>query len=178
MPKGVQVPTIPPPGDPGYNPDRFMAHLINLGLREARTVGFGLPLVNALQAIYPDVDRTTLGSAAGIVGQGVRSAITFRDWPANEPIPIEGLPIVPPIFFHGVETERVVALADATFTAAKGQEPITWRVDVNFAEGATLQEIIDLIINRLIQEVESPDLAKIEQTAVNQAVLFFLGRRF
>lgn len=168
----------PEPGEPGYNPSVFFAFGINIGLRLAREVGTGLPLVNALRDRFPDVELSILGDIASTVGQGIKAGTSFAAGPPDAVPMLNAMPVVPPTLIPGGEAERVVVMADMDFSIEQAGNAEEWRVLAGIPEDLTLQEVIDLLTARFIAMYgeDYPDEA--EELAVQHATIFFLGRRY
>lgn len=100
------------PGEPGYDPDRWFQHVVNVGLRLAREAGTGLPLVNALRRRFVGVAQSILGAAATILGQGIRAAARWMLGGPEHTVDLDTLPVAPKGFFGPEEVNRIVGLVD------------------------------------------------------------------
>lgn len=139
------MPEQPPPGEPGYDPDKWFQHVVNVGLRLAREVGTGLSLVNALVGRFAGVPRSILGSAATILGQGIRAAAAWMAGGPDHVVDLTTLPLAPPGFFGPEEVSRIVAVADvAGIDSATGNE--TERTTrINFSEDWSKAAVEDAV---------------------------------
>lgn len=166
------------------SPDERQARLINVGLSLAREVGTGLPLVNALRDRYPDVALGEIGKAAGIIGQGINSALSVKDADPGAAFDLEGLPTIPNSFFGQDESARVSAFADVSFEAfnsdndAQPSEVKTWDVRVDCSEITTFDELLECIESQWEEYVETgPDIT-FNAWRNLQVNLYFMGKRF
>lgn len=178
MPHGANMPSVPDPGDSGFNPSRWAGHLINAGLRAARKVGFGLGLVNELRDEIPIASQAEIGAAASTVGAGVRAAVAARTGDPAAVLDLAAMPRVPLTFFSGEEGERIVSMSDVDFNNKTSGKRETWNVIVNCGEGLTFEELVDCIHAHFAETAfrNYPEVIDIETNL--QINLYFLGRRF
>ncbi len=174
----------PDPLDMG--PDELQALLIGSGLRLARDVGFGLPLVNALREEFPDVELQPIGQAARTVGAGVNAATLLKAGPGGETIDLDIVPKLPNYFFEGYEPERLRVVADVEFdqgpkaAADSDGGRQTWNVVVECGEGITMDELIACIedhFNQMIADWTDPDI-DVNAEINKQINFYFIGKRF
>jgi hypothetical protein len=169
---------IPNPGEPGYNPDRWFQHAVNVGISTARRVGLGLPLVNALRATFADVAIGIIGSIATIIGQGVRAAAA---WMAGEPgylVNPDTLPLAPKGWFGAEEVDRIVGVVDRP-----GINPLTgdtvYHTDkVTMPEDWSKAAIEEIITEAsIIEEDESPLKTWVMDEA-KEAHMLWMGKKY
>ena len=173
-----------PPDVDEMSPDEGMSRLINAGLREARAVGLGLPLVNALRDKFPEADLSTIGAASRTVGQAINAAALARAGGSDDQLDLDTMPALPSTMFTGSEQGRVLALADVTYEISVGEEgerttaPKTWDIRTELPEDATFEELVQAIEEHFeaFQE-QSPDfpMEEIVNVFIN---VYFMGKRF
>lgn len=167
-----------PPGEPGYDPDRWFQHVVNIGLQLARKVGTGLPLVNALVGKFSGVARSILGAAATILGQGIRAALAWQRGGPDHVVDIDALPLAPKGFFGPEEVDRIVGIADVqghnTQTGAEiyREQRTNWPED--WSKGA-IEDVVESVAEQNADN--SPDGSWVAERAA-QAHMLWIGKRF
>ena len=165
-----------PPGEPGYDPDRWFQHVVNVGLQLARKVGTGLPLVNALASRFRDVGRSILGAAATILGQGIRAAASWNMAGPDAMINLDDLPLAPKGFFPPGEVDRIVGIADiagkkqSTGETEFHQQSQTWPEDWS---KSSVDDVIESVIND-----HSEGNYDWQAESQNAAHMLWIGKRF
>lgn len=173
------MPEPVPPGDPGYDDDRWFQHVVNTGLRLAQQVGTGLSLFNALRSRFQGVARDILGSATTILGQGIRAAAAWMQGGPDYVVPIETLPLAPRGFFGPEEVNRIVGLLDVPGYDSDRDRETYHTTRINFPEDwskAAIEEITDEVMQQ--SEDESPEgWARLEDWEQRQHMLW-IGRKY
>lgn len=166
------------PGDPGYDPDRWFQHVVNVGIGLARRFGTGLQLFNALRSHFAGVARDILGAASRIIGQGIRAAITWMNGGPDHVVDLGDVPLAPKGFFGPEEVNRIVGIVDVPGEASDSGLVTYHQTRVNWPENWSKAAIADAIEETALEtEMLSPgtgwDVDK-DMTAH----MLWIGKRF
>jgi hypothetical protein len=167
-----------PPGEPGYDPDRWFQHVVNVGLGLARQVGTGLPLVNSLVGAFRGVARSILGAAASILGQGIRAAMQWNSAQGDHIVNVDDLPLAPKGFFGPEEVQRVVGIQDVPGTDERTGDTVYHQQRINWPEDWSkdaIEEVIEAVAD------ENADLYPGDYWDVDKqqkAHMIWIGKRY
>lgn len=172
------MPEPSPPGEPGYNSDRWFQHIVNVGLRLARKVGTGLPLVNALRKRFVGVALDILGAAARILGQGIRAAQALQQGGSDYVVPLDSLPIAPAGFFGPEEVDRIVGLQDKPGVNTKTGAETYHENRVNWPEDWS-KSAIEEAVNQQYEDENAEYVEREWQTERDQeSHWIWIGKRY
>ena len=141
----------PEPGDDDYSEAAFFAFGLMVGMRLAREVGLGLPLVNALRDRFDEITMNLAGRIAGSVGQAVRAGVELNFQPPETPLwPEEPAVSGPGLFESADEIERFRVDGIIHFTGDDGEPG--WARTIVFAnEGDTIADLTTLALDQWFQ---------------------------
>jgi hypothetical protein len=172
------MPEPPPPGELGYDPDRWFQHVIYTGLGIARKTGLGLSLFNGLRQRFGGVAAGILGAAATLIGRGVRAANAWMNADAGYVVPLDTLPLAPKGFFGPEEVDRIVGLAERRGTHTDDNSGAYDAERLNFPEDwskAAVEEVSAEIHDEHVGE--SPDMIRLVEWKEG-LVMNWLGKKY
>lgn len=166
------------PGEPGFILGLFIGFGINTAIQLSRSVGTGLPLVNALRDRFPEMEISLAGELAGIVGAGSRAMFKYNAGDGDSVFNPNELPTAGNAFFENEPGERYMLRANVFYSSDGILQPDPKTVVLYTTDPLSLDDALSAIQAQFGETISLTDRDRAGLAQVESVEFFFALKRF